>query len=393
MSPKRLLVAIDEMEIGGSQRQIVHLLTGIDRSRWEPELVYFRQRSFLVDALENAGIHTHYLPKHGRLDFGFLRRYARLLEQGRYDLIHAFSLTAELWTALARMSLRARPPLVASVRNLYADQPAWHWWLKRFVLGRSAAVIANSRSGAEATAQLTGTPPEFFDVIGNGVRIPESISVMEREAMRAAVGVATGRVFALFVGRLVPQKNITCLVDAMALLPADQRPWIALAGEGPLRQQMQAKAAAAGVASDLCFLGERPDAQRLMQAADFLVLPSHYEGLSNALLEAMAAGCPVIASAVPGNTDLIENERTGLLFAADDRAALSQSLARLTHDDRLRMRLSEQAREHARNRHAVPALVSATLAVYERCLAKTSRHAITAASPRPSDAHHRGNRA
>lgn len=392
MSPKRLLVVIDEMEIGGSQRQIVHLLTGIDRSRWEPELAYFRQHSFLVDTLENAGIRTHYLPKRGRLDFGFLRSYTRLLRQRNYDLIHAFSLTAELWTTLASMTLRERPPLVASVRSLYTDQPAWHWWLKRFILGRSAAVIANSRSGAEATAQRTGLSAEFFDVIGNGVRIPETISVMERESLRTSVGVPAGRVFGLFVGRLVPEKNIACLVDAMALLRADQRPWIALAGEGPLREEMQAKAAAAGIASDVCFLGERSDAQRLMQAADFLVLPSHYEGLSNALLEAMAAGCPIIASEVGGNAESIEHEYTGLLFPVDDRAALSQSLARLTRDDRLRMRLSEQAREQVCIRHAVPALVSATLAVYERCLAKTHRHAMPAASPRPSDAHGRGDR-
>ena len=105
MPPRRLLVAVDEMEVGGSQRQIVQLLTHIDRARWEPEVVYFRQRSFLVDVLESAGITVHHLAKRGRVDPGFVLRFARLLDRGRYDLVHAFSLTAELWTMLAGLSI------------------------------------------------------------------------------------------------------------------------------------------------------------------------------------------------------------------------------------------------------------------------------------------------
>jgi glycosyltransferase involved in cell wall biosynthesis len=173
----------------------------------------------------------------------------------------------------------------------------------------------------------------------------------------------------LFVGRLVPQKHLECLVAALAMLDPRQRPWIALAGDGPLRERIEQLALDAGVMADIHFLGVRSDTARLMQVADFLVLPSRFEGLSNALLEAMAAGCPVIASAVGGTPELIEDGRTGLLFAPGSADALSACMARLCADPALRTSLSRSALEHVAHQHAVPALVAATSAVYDRCLA------------------------
>ena len=114
-------------------------------------------------------------------------------------------------------------------------------------------------------------------------------------------------------------------------------------------------------------LGERADATRLMQAADFLVLPSHFEGLSNALLEAMAAGCPVIASAVGGSVELVNDGRTGLLFPANDADALAAAMSRIA-DPALRSRLAQAAKSHVKHSHSREALGTATAAVYERCL-------------------------
>jgi glycosyltransferase involved in cell wall biosynthesis len=104
-----------------------------------------------------------------------------------------------------------------------------------------------------------------------------------------------------------------------------------------------------------------------MQATDFLVLPSHFEGLSNALLEAMAGGCPVIASAVGGSVELIEDGRTGLLFPPDDTDALATAILRMA-DPALRPRLAQAARQHVQMHHSQAALAAATSAVYERCL-------------------------
>ena len=368
---QRLLVVIDSMEIGGSQRQVQHLLAGLDRQRWEPELAYFRCDSFLVDAVRQSGIPVHYLPKRGRIEPRFLFDYARLLRERDYALVHAYSLTAELWTLPARFLAWRRPTLVASERSSQRrDRPDWYWRLKRLVLGRCSAVIANSSAGAQSTAQRTGMPDALFTTIANDVELPAPIDAGQRADIRAAVGAPDDRLLGLFVGRLVPVKNLACLIRALALLEPSQRPRMALVGDGPLREALQQLATECGVASDLHFLGERPDATRLMQAADFLVLPSHFEGLSNALLEAMAARCAVIASAVGGSAELIDDGRTGLLFPSDDAQALANAIERIS-DPTLRSALTDSARLHVEMNHSQVALVSATSQVYERCLHPT----------------------
>lgn len=369
---KRVLVVIDSMEVGGSQRQVQHLLEGLDRQRWEPELAYFRSDSFLADAIRRSGIKVHYLPKRTRMDLSFLIAYSRLLRNGNYALVHAFSLTSELWTLLACPLAGRRPVLVASERSSYRDdRPAGYWRLKRFVLARSAAVIANSQAGARSTAQRTGMPDALFTTIANDVDLPTPMDADARAAIRRSIGAPDGRLLGLFVGRLAPVKNLPCLVRALAMLEPRQRPWVAMAGDGALRQSIGQLARDCGVEADLHFLGERVDATRLMQAADFLVLPSLFEGLSNALLEAMAAGCPVVASAVGGSAELVDHERTGLLFPSDDAGALAAAIARMAEPD-LRASLAGAARRHVEQNHGKAALATATAAVYERCLRTAS---------------------
>lgn len=372
MSVRKLLIATDEMEIGGSQRQITYLLGGLDRTRWQPELVFFRNESFLVNELRQQGVVVHHLRKRGRIDIGFVLRYAALLRRQRYDVVHAFSLTAELWTAVASLLVRRPPPLVSSVRNLFPTQPAWFWRIKRFILGRSAAVVSNSRAGAAETAARTATHLQDFDIVPNGIHPAQPMSAGQREPFRRALGAPAGRPFGLFVGRLVKQKNLGCLMRALASLPAAERPWIALAGNGPLREEIDAMREAAGLDDDVRFLGERSDAIELMKAADFLVLPSAYEGMSNVLMEAMSAGCPIVASNVGGNPELVEDGTTGLIFAADDAAGLASHLRRLSAEPELRQRLSAAALERVGSRYSIANLVAATEAVYERTLSASA---------------------
>ncbi|QDW65929.1 glycosyltransferase [Luteimonas granuli] len=369
MPRERLLLVIDGMEVGGSQRQIQHLLAGLDRTRWEPELAFFRCESFMVEDIRRSGVPVHYLPKRRRVDLRFLVAFARLLRRRDYALIHAYSLTAELWSMLGRGLSGRGPLLVASERSFDLDSRAWYWLLKRIVIAHSAAVIANSRAGAHSTTRRAHARADTVAIVGNAVAVPAPLSPDRRAALRRSLGAPEGRVIGLFVGRLVEAKNLPLLIAALATLGPGERPWIAFAGDGPLHASIEGLAAKAGVSGSIRLLGERRDAIRLMQAADFLVLPSNFEGQSNALLEAMAAGCPVIASAAGGTPELVDDGRTGLLFPVGDASALAAGIRRLVADPGLRDGLGRAAAAWVAQHHSSAALAAATSAVYERCLA------------------------
>lgn len=382
---RKLLVVTDEMEVGGSQRQISYLLRGIDHRQWQPELVFFRNTSFMIDELRAQGIRVHHVPKRGRFDPVFLFRYARLLKRGRYDIVHAYSLTAELWTLLAGLLTWPRAPLVASIRGMYLVKGNAFWWVKRFILRHSAAVISNAKAGVSAAASRAGMATSSFDVVPNGVDIPLAPTPAQKDVLHNALGVPSGATFALFVGRLVAQKNVACLLRAQARLAPADRPWLALAGDGPLRPDLEAMVDAAGLRDCVRFLGERTDVTALMQSADFLVLPSLHEGMPNVLLESMAAGCPIVASDVGGNPELVESGIDGLLFPNDDDLALSEHIKRMSSDTQLRSQLSLNARARALREHAIERMVASTVAVYERCLAPSGSNPFYAGSARPED--------
>ena len=366
MSARRIAIISDEMEVAGSQRQIGQLLRHLDSRQWQADLAYFRNRSFLVDELERSGVSVHRIAKHHRVDPRFLRDLARFLRQGRFELVHCFSLTAELWTALAlRMAPGAQ--LIASMRDMGHGLSTTQWRLKRLVCRSARAVISNSTGAAAALRQRIGTTPPVF-VVANGVERPMPIGDTERLRLRSEMGARDGRALALFVGRLAHQKNVELLLAALAAVPAPRRPQLALAGSGPLNEALQAQARQLGLDAELRFLGARRDAPALMQAADLLVLPSRDEGLSNVVMEAMAAGCPVLATRVGGNAELVVDGISGLLVDSGDQLALSEALETLGNDAARRLAMSQAAQARIADCYSPTRLAAETEAVYRHCL-------------------------
>jgi glycosyltransferase involved in cell wall biosynthesis len=364
----RVLLLSDELEVGGTQRQIVHIARSLDRRQFEPTVGYFRNRSFLVDQLEQAGVPVVEIPKRGRVDLAFVLKLRRFLIDGQFDVMHCFAFGGELWGAAGRRLLPAakRPALITSVRNKYDWYSRLQWQLKRWSALQSTFVIANSHAGGEHARITMGMPPGSIDVVYNGVGdAPEAAASLPRSTR-------DGKVTALFVGRLVEQKNVPVLLRAMKRL-SDTHTELKLlvAGDGPLRNLCEQTIATLQIGDRVELLGERSDVPALMAAADFVVLPSLREGLSNVILEAMMVGRPVIASAVGGSVELVEHMASGLLFPSDDDAALADALRLMASDGALREKCGARGRQRTIEQFTVPAMVRTMQDFYSRAAAKS----------------------
>ena len=364
-APIRLLLLTDEMEVGGSQRQIVQIAAALDRARYAPSVAYFRNASFLVGELEASGVRVTCIPKRGRVDPRFVANLTRFLREGRFDAMHCFDFTGELWGAVARRLLpaKARPALLTTVQGTFDWYSPWQWPLKRWVTTQSCRVIANSDAGRAYACKRMGLAEDAIHVVNNGVADPVG-------AVRVPGARPEADPSALFVGRLVEVKNIPVLLRAMKRLQeGGSRLRLRIAGDGPLRAPLQAQVEAMGLAGSVELLGQRSDVAALMSEATLVVLPSFSEGLSNVILEAMMAGRPVVASAVGGSPELIDPMRTGLLFPSDDDEALAAAVRSLVEDPALAARLGAAARRHALDNYGMGAMVARMEAHYQSCLA------------------------
>lgn len=360
---KRLLIVTDEMELGGTQRQILEIARSLDPGAFEVHVLYFRNASAWVEQLRTAGISVDCIPKRHRLDPMFVWRFCRFLRRGDFDLIHAFSFSGELWSWVAN-ALAGRARLISSIRGVYLWYGPVHWWIKGWITRHSTAVIANSHAGAEYAALQMGIRRSRIDVVYNATKASDAVPTVP---VNGAENDAGGR--AVFVGRLDPIKNLPCLLRAMRLC-REQGSGLQLdiVGDGPERGRLEHLSRQLGISEQVHFHGQQADVGPFLGRASFLVLPSFGEGLSNAIMEAMSAGRPVIASNVGGNAELVAHDVNGLLFPSNDDTSLAGAMQRLAGDPALRASLGAAARRSMRPFHDVRRMTSQLATVYERSL-------------------------
>ncbi|KHK01388.1 glycosyltransferase family 4 protein [Desulfovibrio sp. TomC] len=218
--------------------------------------------------------------------------------------------------------------------------------LIRFLWRHAAQVVANSRGLAGLARQSAGETPILM--IPNGVDT-ERFRPAGESGAAGAVGEsgAAGPVRLVFVGRVVRQKGLDVLLDALSRLPAELDYRLTIVGDGPLRPELAERAAGLGLADRVAFAGwaAREAMPGLLGGADLFVFPSRDEGMPNAVLEAMASGLPVVATRISGNEELVGDGETGFLVPPDDAPALAHALARLLADPGLCRRMGAAGRE------------------------------------------------
>lgn len=371
MPPLRTVVfLIDTMacDTQGTQKQLLECIRRLDRDRWSPHLVCLWESPWMRTATLPCPVHV--LGHAGFVKPGFpavLRRLRRLWRELDADLVHVFFDEAIFVAWLAAGPFSRRPVLVSSRRDmgLGAGNQPWYHRLFPLVLPlanrRFAGILANSQMVLRHAARRERTPASRFRVVRNGVDLPPA------PAPRPAAGPGGARV--AIVASLTPVKRHDLLLEAWAQLPPALREQARLhvLGDGPLREPLAAQAATLGIAGEVIFEGAVTDVPARLAGMDIAVLCSDREGLSNAILEAMAAALPVVATEVGGNPELVRPD-TGALVPAGDAAALSAALARLLGDGGLRRRLGARARERVAAEFAWDGAMAALTGWYDELL-------------------------
>ncbi|MBV8146486.1 MAG: glycosyltransferase [Gammaproteobacteria bacterium] len=370
----RIGYCIDTLDIGGTELNAVRTLEALDRRRFQVTVFHLHRSGPLLERYRALGVELVHLPI-GRL---YMPRTAlqglsfrRALRRRRIQVVHTHDLYTNIFAApWARL---AGCCVIASRRWLDAAPRPGLLRLNRWSYRFAHRVISNSTLAARLLADQEGVPavrilelPNFLDE-----RAFERVGVEQRSARRRGWGVPPEAFVVGSVARLAPVKNHATLLRALAQLPTEVH--AVLIGAGPERAALGDLARNLQIESRVHFTGELLEAGNLHQFFDASVLCSRSEGSPNSVLEALAAGCPVIATPVGGVPEIIVDRQTGLLVPVDAAAALAAGLAELRQDAQLRSRLSEAGIARARMKYHRNVVIAQLESLYQM-LARPAPH-------------------
>jgi glycosyltransferase involved in cell wall biosynthesis len=369
----RVLEVLASLERAGAEQVAVSLAAGLDPARFQAEVVslYDPLPGGFEPVLAENVIPVHHLEKRRGFDPRMYGRLARVIRSFAPAIVHTHSYVLRyVWPA----NTAARGGrIVHTVHNLAAREVDWAGRIihrAAFRLGKATAV-AVGQEVARSFLACYGVEPRA--VIPNGVDLELFRAAPRGQQWKQAHGFSDRDRLVVSVARLDPQKNPLGLIGAFQRALGSDPAWhLLLAGKGTLETQAAGEAARLGIAGRVHFLGMRQDVPDLLAACDIFALASHWEGMPVAVIEAMAAGLPVAATATGGLSELVEHGTTGLLSPPGNMTALAESLAVLEGNPRMRESLSRSARERA-ERFGLHYMVRSYAALFELLAREPSR--------------------
>ena len=370
-SPRVLIVA-HRLDLGGTEVHLARVIPALRRLGLDVSIFAIARGGALEAQLERDAVPVNGPPHSAR--FRRLRAVLSLrgeLRRSRPDIVHFFLTEPYLLGSLAAAGT-AGMVRIMSRRSLahYQDANPILARVERWLHNSTRVLLGNSTAVVEQLAAECGDR-EKVGLIHNGMEMPPAVSADRRAAIRTELGIPADAFVLIVVANFFQYKGHDDLFEALAMIDArSMGPWRLLLvgrdqGAGAALRQ---KAAALGLAPNIVWLGERADAQALLDAADIAVLPSHQEGFSNSLIEKMARGLPAIATRVGGNIDAVVHRESGILVPVKDPPALMAAIMELRNDATLRARLGSAARSRVQKLFSLDGCVQRYLNLYNGVL-------------------------
>jgi L-malate glycosyltransferase len=370
----RVMYVVDHLKLGGAQTHLVQLLSRLDRHRFHPMVCALKMEGDLGRALAemdvpvfNGGLGR---TLQGLSGLRVLWRLARLLKSQRVDVAHSYLFHPNVLTPIAARLARV-PAVIASKRSLDRYPGAISRHACRLGNALAHRITVNAAAVGRFVEAEEGCRPGKMVLIPNGVSEEAlRVSTDGRQKRRELGLPADGPVIGA-VSRLAWKKGVRYLLDAVPpLLESLPQLRVVIVGDGPLRQELEAQACSLGIAERVTFLGSRPDALSLLPVFDVFVLPSVVEGMSNALLEAMATARPIVATDVGGNSEVVVDGETGLLVAAADPGQMAGAILKLLQAPEMAQEMGAAGRRRVTLHYRVDVMARRIEELYESLLAK-----------------------
>lgn len=381
----RIVHIIPTLVRGGAEKQLALLATRLPRDQFDLHVCVLTHSGPLAQSLRDAEIPVHLINKRWKIDLVAYWKLRRLLKQLKPDLVHTWIFAANSYGRYA--ARKAGVPHIVAGERCVDQWKAWHELaIDRYLAPHTERIVANSSGVVEFYAGR-GIPSEKFELIPNGIDLPHTVTdagstpasaedhsqtrsnQLSRKELLSELGLPESAQLIGAVGRLWPQKGYKDLIWAAELLKAVREDsHLLIVGDGPRRMQLLRWCDGLRIHDRVHFLGERDDVQALLPHFSVFWLGSAYEGQSNAVMEAMAHGVPVVATNIPGNRDLVVDQQTGYLFPVGDRAVLASLTQYLLDNPHFARSMGAAGRERIAEHFSVQRMIERHATLYHELL-------------------------
>lgn len=384
----RIMFLSTSMGMGGADQQVLSAARELRARGHEVLIVSLTALGPMGLEARSFGIPTESLEMaRGIPDPLGLLRLVRLVRAWRPEVVHSHMVHANLMARALRV-LAPVPALVSTIHSIYEGGPLM-MAAYRLTHGLVDRMTIISQAAADRFVNDRIVPRALLRVVPNGVDVDafQNVPAGTRESLRATLGSESEFVW-LAVGRFETPKDYSNMLHGFAnVRQAHPRTVLLLVGRGSLQSETEAISESLGLNHAVRFLGVRRDVPELMSAADGYVMSSSWEGMPMVLLEAAAAGLPIVTTAVGGSREVVQDETSGFLVPPRDAHALGEAMLRLMGlSGAQRRAMGERGREHVRARYGLTQVAERWEAIYHEVLARPETPAEVSASSQPVSA-------
>lgn len=368
----KICYIIGQLSRHGAERQLYELLSGINREKFSPILITLSQGGYWANEIRKLSIDVVELRREKHLEFNRLFKLIKLLKAIKPDIVHTSAYSANNYGRIAAIFTRV-PVIISSERNsvdVGTYKTRNQIFIDKLLSAFTQGIICNSYNASEALVKKYSFNKRKVFTVHNGIKFVDIFNKINVNNQRKVSNKVVGT-----VARLYPQKNYKLFFDVAKIILdeyGEKNINFKIVGDGPLKDELIEYSEKIGIQNNVIFEGESDDIPNKLKGFDIFLMTSLYEGLSNAIMEAMLAGLPIVATDVGGNNEMIIDGETGFLCSLNDTNVLAKRVIGLINDEDKAKRMGENGKKRILNEFSIEKMMRETEDIYMKLLEKDS---------------------